>query len=282
MSWFSGIGKFFGVSPKGSQMNAADSATEDTVQAALDKLVTGNKAFGNRTMSAADAENQLRAQGVLPQGWRLRESDSTSSGYRPTQAASKKMAALHAAEVGAAGFGGAAALGIGAGVGGLTGGSSLLTNAAIQGGLGAAQGGATGGWKGALLGGGLGAAGAGIAPGGAGTTGLLKNMAVQGGLGAVRGAATGGGVKGALLGGGFGAAGAAGGRLAPAVTANPLARQAINLGVNTGLSTARTGQFSPIGTALGAAQTIRPPGMANNPVWDAFNKGAGIYKQYLG
>jgi hypothetical protein len=261
MSFLSGLGHFFGVSSPGSTMNAADSATEDTIQAALDKLVTGPKAFGNRTISATDAEKQLTAAGVLPPGWRLRESDSTSSGYRPTQAATKTMGAIHAAQIGAAAFTGGASL-AGSGIG-------LGANAALQGGLGAASGGASGGVKGALLGGALGAASGGFAPGvGGGATGLLKNAAVQGGLGALGGVAGGGGLKAGLLGGATGAAGAYAGRLAPSLTQNPLGQQAINAGVNAGLSSARSGSFNPLSVGLGAAGNFLPSaaGLTSNPL----------------
>lgn len=114
-------------------------------------------------------------------------------------------------------------------------------------------------------------------PGGSAGSGV-KNTLVQAGLGAAKGAVT-GGAKGALLGGATGAAGAQAGRLAPAVSANPLVQKGVNVGVNAGLNTARTGRFDPVGTAMSAGQAYLPNAASrftNNPLAQkAINYGGG-------
>lgn len=167
----------------GENMTPEDRSTEERIQKVLDTdpdLVAAKQ----RGAGADELEGLLRQK--LPEdfkNWRLRESDSTSSGFRPTQMISKKRAAAYTAAGVAGGVGGAYALG------------------AVGGGGGAGAGGSVAG--------GAGGAGAGAGAGGAAAGGILPSTTIApyaGTLPAGLGATGSGAVGTALAGGGTTAA----------------------------------------------------------------------------
>ena len=105
MSWFGsilhlpgveGIAKHFFNEP-GEDMSPEDLKTQEHIQYVLDNDPR-LKAVKARGGSADELENALRQ--AMPEefaNWRLRESDSTSSGFRPTQMISKKRGAAYTA-----------------------------------------------------------------------------------------------------------------------------------------------------------------------------------------
>jgi hypothetical protein len=168
MSFFSsilhlpGVGKVVKhlVPISGDDMNPEDQATEARIQRVLDTdpdLVNAKRAGA----SASQLEGLLRQK--MPSdfaNWRLRESDSTSSGYRPTQAVSKKKGAAYTAAGAGGGFAAAAALpavlGATGAAGAAGGGGAAATGAGTVGsmaGLGAGTVGSTAASAGGLLGG---------------------------------------------------------------------------------------------------------------------------------
>jgi hypothetical protein len=127
----------------GDTLSPEDQQTEQRIQQVLDtdpELIAAKQ----RGASADELEGLLRGKG-LPMGgsaWRLRESTSTSSGFRPTLAMSKKRGAAYTAAGVAGGVGGAAAAGGFAGAGGGAGGAAA---GGVAGGAGGAGTAATGG-----------------------------------------------------------------------------------------------------------------------------------------